>query len=576
MPFSCCSASFCKNNRYNVNRRGLDITFHTFPPLNYQSVKQWIEFCKREEDWVPNKHSVLCSAHFRDDDFQMNNCPIMKQGKRLRHLKALAVPSVVSRPAITLSKRQKLDEVRIKLLSNLYNKDDDSSNQGAGTDHTYSEAKADEAKQRDPLNGCKKSMYFLQRYPNVCASCLRIMDDEGVFTPVSQFHDSLECTVEQKFDEITGDPMNQEDRSEVQNLLPDKVCENCLETLIKFHQYKRQLDCIKKFSTGIAHLMYGNPTPLENLYQDHGPFLVDTLRNLDMAQGTRINQSLELLLEEVTTYGQDKQNLPIYAEGPAGPQSFDRSSNTDDVLFETYDETEMGVRTASKPYKPSQSDQAGERTIEVYEVPHGNSRVKRAAMEKNKAKQLQTCPYTDICKKWFLNEATKQQHIKDEHKSFDCHVCGSKIAFYDLYQKHMESHSIARALLVSHNRKRAISESFNNAAAVQQSGELQSGQKLAQKGGGNYVCGSCLGVFTDDKEFSGHRCSLNKTRLATRDSFISSRPRNFVIKPETKYVRSKTYFPPVACETNDDNGVKILNIEILHNVHSSTETEQSD
>lgn len=137
----------------------------------------------------------------------------------------------MSRPPITLSKRQKLDEVRIKLLANLYNKDEH--NTGSENDHTYSEAKTDEPEQRvwevrerdvtdgfittcfvlrrqDPLNGCKKSIYFLQRYPNVCAFCLRLMEDDSVFLPLGHFHDSLECTIEQKLDEITGDPMNQE------------------------------------------------------------------------------------------------------------------------------------------------------------------------------------------------------------------------------------------------------------------------------------------------------------------------------------------------------------------------------
>uniref|UniRef100_A0A182JPY9 THAP-type domain-containing protein n=1 Tax=Anopheles christyi TaxID=43041 RepID=A0A182JPY9_9DIPT len=560
MPFSCCSASFCKNNRYNVNRRGLDITFHTFPPLNYQNVKQWIEFCKREADWIPNKHSVLCSAHFRDDDFQMNNCPIIKQGKRLRHLKVFAVPSIVGRPPITLSKRQKLDEVRKKLLSNLYNKDDEN-NPGTENDHTYSEAKTGETEQKDPLIGCKKSIYFLQRYPNVCALCLRIMDDDNMCMPVTHFHDSLECTIEQKLDEITGDPMNQEDRSDVQHLLPDKVCEGCLDTLIKYHQYQRQLDCMKKFSTGIAHLLYGNPKPLENLYQDQGAYLVDVLRNLDTAQSTQIKQSLEQVLEEVTSYGQDKHNLPMYADGPADPRSFDQSSSTDDALSD-YEETGTGVAVSNRSQISSHSSQPSERVLEIYEVPHGNSR-KRLA-EKNTAKQLHICPYSNICKKWFLEEAAVQQHIREEHKSFDCHICGSKIAFYDLYQKHMESHTIARALLMSHNRKRAISETFSSM--------LSDESRPDPKSAGNYVCGTCLGVFVDDKEFSSHRCSLPSTKLATpKDILITNRNRNFVIQPEnvqgaisrSKRVTSKTFFPPVAdCSYNRRN-VKKQKLDIV-------------
>uniref|UniRef100_A0A182TIE7 Gamma-tubulin complex component 2 n=1 Tax=Anopheles melas TaxID=34690 RepID=A0A182TIE7_9DIPT len=435
-----------------------------------------------------------------------------------------SVPSVMSRPPITLSKRQKLDEVRIKLLANLYNKDEH--NTGSENDHTYSEAKTDEPEQRDPLNGCKKSIYFLQRYPNVCAFCLRLMQDDSVFLPLGHFHDSLECTIEQKLDEITGDPMDQEDRSDVQNLLPDKVCEECLETLIKFHQYQRQLDCMKKFSTSIAHLLHGNPNPLENLYQDQGPYLVNVLRNLDIAQGKRINQSLEQVLEEVTSYGQDKQNLPIYAEGPADPRSFDQSSSTDDALSESMDTCDESAATGPAVYKTPVSARSGERTLEIYEVPHGNSR-KRLA-EKNETQKLHTCPYSTICQKWFLTEEAVQQHIREEHKSFDCHICGSKIAFYDLYQKHMESHTIARALLRSHNRTRALSESISSVIS-DESTQLE--QKKRPKPTGNYVCGTCLGVFVDDQDFSSHRCSLaSSTKLATpQDILLSGRNRNFTV-----------------------------------------------
>ncbi|XP_049298175.1 uncharacterized protein LOC125771524 [Anopheles funestus] len=423
MPFSCCSASFCKNNRYNVSRRGLDITFHTFPPRHYPVTNQWVQFCKREENWIPHKHSVLCSAHFREDDFQMANSPVIKQGKRIRHLNIYAVPTVINRAAITVSKREKLDQVRKQLLEKLYTKDDEDVDQATGNDHTYSEAKTDQAEKKGPVDKCRKSIFFLQRYPNVCAFCLRIIHDPNVFVPVTHYHDALECTIEQKFDEITGDPMNQEDRSDVQHLLPDKVCIECVTMVVKFHQYQRQLECIKKFSTGIAHLLYGNEQPLENLYRDQGPYLVNILKRLDAAQGTRINQSLEQLLEEVTSYGNIKQSSTISVQHSTDDMSLVLCSNTENVLTDS-----DGLRA----------------TDEVM-----------IDKEKNKSQQLYTCPYMDICSDWFSTHSAFQHHIRDDHKTFSCHVCGFKIAFYDLFKKHMESHSIARALLLSHNRQSA-------------------------------------------------------------------------------------------------------------------------
>ncbi|XP_050074345.1 uncharacterized protein LOC126561987 [Anopheles maculipalpis] len=522
MPFSCCSATFCKNNRYNVNRRGLDITFHTFPPLQYPLTKQWITFCKREESWVPHKHSVLCSAHFREDDFQMVNSPMIKQGKRIRHLNALAVPTIINRTPITVSTREKLDNVRKQLLEKLYSVDDDNldNEPPTGTDHTYSEAKVvKETKKKGPLAGCRKSIFFLQRFPNVCAFCLRIIQDPNFFIPVTHYQEELECTIEQKFDELTGDPMSQEDRSDVHHLLPDKVCNECVTMIVKFHQYQRQLECIKKFTTGIAHLLYGNGKPLETLYQDQGAYLVNMLKHLDTAQGTRVNQSLEQLLEEVTSYGSVKRNslgaTTTCKQIPEDGMSIELcSSPTGQTVLPNiiYD----GLQSVS-PTPSSQSLQAG-----------GQGMIEDGTDDKNRSKQLYTCPYLYICKQWFISHAAMQQHVREEHKTFICHVCGFKIAFYDLYKKHMESHSIARALLLSHNKQSASLETEchdNLVAQAHQSTNTAQRPKRPKKNdvSGNYVCGVCLGVFVKDHEFSTHQCTSSDTSIATpKDILIGS------------------------------------------------------
>uniref|UniRef100_A0A4Y0BPB8 THAP-type domain-containing protein n=1 Tax=Anopheles funestus TaxID=62324 RepID=A0A4Y0BPB8_ANOFN len=424
MPFSCCSASFCKNNRYNVSRRGLDITFHTFPPRHYPVTNQWVQFCKREENWIPHKHSVLCSAHFREDDFQMANSPVIKQGKRIRHLISMrSLPSSIVRRLLCRNEKS-----LIKCENNFWRSFTRKTMKMLTKQRemiTRTARQRQTKRKRRVLWINVERAYFLQRYPNVCAFCLRIIHDPNVFVPVTHYHDALECTIEQKFDEITGDPMNQEDRSDVQHLLPDKVCIECVTMVVKFHQYQRQLECIKKFSTGIAHLLYGNEQPLENLYRDQGPYLVNILKRLDAAQGTRINQSLEQLLEEVTSYGNIKQSSTMSVQHATEDMSLVLCSNTESVLT---DSDKLILRD----------------TDEVM-----------IDKEKNKSQQLYTCPYMDICSDWFSTHSAFQHHIRDDHKTFSCHVCGFKIAFYDLFKKHMESHSIARALLLSHNRQSA-------------------------------------------------------------------------------------------------------------------------
>ncbi|XP_053665998.1 uncharacterized protein LOC128715142 [Anopheles marshallii] len=513
MPFSCCSASFCKNNRYNVTRRGLDITFHTFPSRQYAITNQWIQFAKREENWIPHKHSVLCSAHFRDDDFQMANSPVIKQGKRIRHLNVNAVPTIVNRTAITISKREKLDQVRIQLLEKLYTKMDEDNDKAAGNDHTYSEAKMDRTEKKGPVDGCRKSIFFLQRYPNVCAFCLRIIKDANQFVPVTHYHDALECTIEQKFDEITGDPMDQEDRSDIQHLLPDKACDECVIMIVKFHQYQRQLECIKKFSTGIAHLLYGNEQPLENLYQDQGPYLVSILKRLDTAQGTRINQSLEQLLEEVTSYGNVKRSSSC------------EQDSADELSLELYSNTESVLDNSDRL-----DIQATDGVMKSKDV--------------NMSKQLYTCPYIDICNEWFSTNTAIEQHVRDDHKSFSCHVCGFKIAFYDLYKKHVESHSIARALLLSHNKP---------------------GSSLAKEGE------DCENVYANDKQFNSHRCSkgTSKGKLATPQDILKNSGKR---KSETQMVEFEELLDDAKAALNSTAGttntssksIELLEIEFLN------------
>ncbi|XP_035913808.1 uncharacterized protein LOC118512849 isoform X2 [Anopheles stephensi] len=483
----------------------------------------------------------------------MVNSPVIKQGKRIRHLNALAVPTIINRTPITVSTREKLDNVRKQLLEKLYTVDDNADSEPpTGNDHTYSEAKVvTETEKKGPVDGCRKSIFFLQRFPNVCAFCLRIIQDPNFFVPVTHFQDELECTIEQKFDELTGDPMSQEDRSEVQHLLPDKVCNECVTMIVKFHQYQRQLECIKKFSTGIAHLLYGNEQPLENLYQDQGSYLVNMLKHLDTAQGTRVNQSLEQLLEEVTSYGSVKRSsaATAYRQIPEDGMSIElcASNAEEELMFESEKEA---LPSATSPTPSLQS------------LPTAGTRIKQeatAGKDKNKSKQLYTCPYMDICKQWFTSQAAMQQHVREVHKTFACHVCGFKIAFYDLYKKHMESHSIARALLLSHNKQSAELEMEYRDSEDASQRPKRHKKNEAQ---GNYVCGGCLGVYANNLEFSGHQCFSSSTSLATpRDILMSSSSKSKTKSPDFE---SNAWDDSRADRANNSTkGIGLLQIEFV-------------
>ena len=52
-------------------------------------LKQWLQNMKRK-DLIPNKHSVLCSEHFKEEDFD-------RTGKTIR-LRVGAVPSIFNIP----------------------------------------------------------------------------------------------------------------------------------------------------------------------------------------------------------------------------------------------------------------------------------------------------------------------------------------------------------------------------------------------------------------------------------------------------------------------------------------------
>nr|XP_045585470.1 uncharacterized protein LOC123747355 [Procambarus clarkii]XP_045585471.1 uncharacterized protein LOC123747355 [Procambarus clarkii] len=84
MPATC-AAYNCGIRR----SRGAGISFHRFPMSNPLLLKKWLRGMKK--DFIPNRHSILCSNHFAESDLDRS-----RQTVRLREG---AVPSVFDSPS---------------------------------------------------------------------------------------------------------------------------------------------------------------------------------------------------------------------------------------------------------------------------------------------------------------------------------------------------------------------------------------------------------------------------------------------------------------------------------------------
>lgn len=77
----------------------VNLTYHRFPLNNKELLNLWLQRISRK-DFIPNKHSVLCSIHFYESDFEFtrkdtNRWRKLKRSQRLkkRYLKDGAVPT---------------------------------------------------------------------------------------------------------------------------------------------------------------------------------------------------------------------------------------------------------------------------------------------------------------------------------------------------------------------------------------------------------------------------------------------------------------------------------------------------
>ncbi|XP_050073025.1 zinc finger protein 208-like [Anopheles maculipalpis] len=516
MTNSTCAAGSCTYNRRNVRKLKLDIVFHTFP-RDPVLRKKWIRFCRRESEWVPKSNEAICSTHFRKEDYQMANSPLMLTPgpSSFRRLHLTAIPTIWKGKAIPIEKQKKMDEkARQQLLEELYSKDA----MVRDNDHSYEDVYNIGSLKNKLPKLLDKPVYNLQKFPNICTLCFKPIDDESLFSPFNSYHNELECTVQQMFEEITDEPFNQTEMANIHHLVPDKVCTECSEAIITFYQYRKQLKCLGKFTTGMAHLVKGNRKPLKALYQEQGPYLAKLLQSLNVCQGPVDTITFERLEREVATYGRIVKctlyvppvrfphlNSAVSRHSASIPSG--DTSTTDDQCEELIDdETLANIESLpSVAIDPSDS-------YKPEELIKPRGRPRKRMLEGGTSTKLM-CPYLDVCREWFADEATLQKHVSNDHKIFKCRACGAKIKFYDIYKKHIESHAIARALLLCHNQKGSNKASkCASCGKAFHSEELLRRHETTHTGERNFVCGTCLGVYLTNHEFSNHTCTTHKAK----------------------------------------------------------------
>ncbi|XP_050100630.1 THAP domain-containing protein 6-like [Anopheles aquasalis] len=119
MPYRYCVAPFCKNNNNNIKRLGTVIKFHAFPQ-DVELTRQWVTFCRKDANWRPSKSGAICSEHFRAEDYQLHQSPLIKNYHYLRLLQPSAVPSILQCNNDLPLSTEEIEEERILRINALY------------------------------------------------------------------------------------------------------------------------------------------------------------------------------------------------------------------------------------------------------------------------------------------------------------------------------------------------------------------------------------------------------------------------------------------------------------------------
>uniref|UniRef100_A0A182J6E5 Uncharacterized protein n=1 Tax=Anopheles atroparvus TaxID=41427 RepID=A0A182J6E5_ANOAO len=84
--------------------------------------------------------------------------------------------------------------------------------------------------------------------------------------------------------------------------LPDQICKYCFDAIVTFHKFRRRLECVRKFSAGLAQLIQGNPVDLIELYTAEGAYLVQLMKSLNVCDEAETNITLEKLIEDLPSF----------------------------------------------------------------------------------------------------------------------------------------------------------------------------------------------------------------------------------------------------------------------------------
>jgi len=221
-----CAAYGCKSG-YKSSTVDKDVTFHSFP-RDEELRDRWIRANPRK-DFIPTKHSRLCSLHFQPSDFvderqDTNKSRLKQKGEKpvRRHLKEGVVPSVFPNTPAYLSKpvggqrstsrassasRRADEEVKLEALEESFRDSDDIS----ALSHAEIREKL-EVETAVPQGFTVTSVdellliYLLQITDSIpiVVACITVNSDKTVVcsvddkaVPASQYKDLLEGPVQQ-------------------------------------------------------------------------------------------------------------------------------------------------------------------------------------------------------------------------------------------------------------------------------------------------------------------------------------------------------------------------------------------